>query len=89
MSGMEVSLSADESQLVEERLEQVRERTLSLISGVPWVTLRQQLIPILSPMVWDLGHIGDFEDIWLNQQLGGSRPLETRYSEMFDAVENL
>jgi iron(II)-dependent oxidoreductase len=88
MSGMEVSLSQDESRRVEERLEQVRERTLSLISGVPWVTLRQQLIPILSPMVWDLGHIGDFEDIWINQRLGGSPPLETKYSEMFDAVEN-
>jgi iron(II)-dependent oxidoreductase len=39
-------------------------------------------------MVWDLGHIGDFEDIWLNQRLGGTPPLERKYSEMFDAVKN-
>jgi iron(II)-dependent oxidoreductase len=38
-------------------------------------------------MIWDLGHIGNFEDIWLIQRLNGSPPLETKYSEMFDAVE--
>ena len=45
-------------QAIAARLAAVRERTNLLISMLDWPTLRSQQIPILSPMVWDLGHIG-------------------------------
>ena len=70
------------------RLEQVRERTLSLVAGLDWQTLQTQHIPILSPMVWDLGHIANFEELWLCQNLAGLEPLEAEFATMFDAVLN-
>jgi len=70
------------------RLEQVRERTLSLVAGLDWETLQTQHIPILSPMVWDLGHLANFEELWLCQKIAGLEPLEADFGSMFDAVLN-
>ena len=70
------------------RLERVRERTLSLVAGLDWETLRQQHIPILSPMVWDLGHLAHFEELWLCQQIADLEPLQPEFASMFDAVSN-
>lgn len=70
------------------RLEQVRERTLSLIAGLDWQILQAQHVPILSPMVWDLGHIANFEELWLCQSLAGLEPLKAEFATMFDAVLN-
>jgi iron(II)-dependent oxidoreductase len=70
------------------RLEQVRERTLGLVAGLDWQILQPQHIPILSPIVWDLGHIANFEELWLCQGLGDLEPLEAEFATMFDAVLN-
>lgn len=70
------------------RLESVRERTNLLVSVLDWPTLRQQQIPILSPMVWDLGHIGHFEEEWLARRLVGAEPLHDGFAAMFDPQQN-
>ena len=70
------------------RLGDVRSRTLELVEPLDWTTLRKQHIPILSPMIWDLGHIGNFEEIWLAQSLAGRPPLEDGFQTMFDPVVN-
>ena len=70
------------------RLEQVRERTLSLVAGLDWETLQTQHIPILSPMVWDLGHLANFEESWLCQELADLEPLQAEFASMFDAILN-
>jgi iron(II)-dependent oxidoreductase len=70
------------------RLEDVRQRTLALVAPLDWPLLRKQHVPILSPMVWDLGHIGNFEELWLLERSFGERWLRPEYERMFDAVEN-
>jgi iron(II)-dependent oxidoreductase len=70
------------------RLDDVRRRTLELVSVLDWETLRRQHIPILSPMVWDLGHVGNFEEQWIGQRLAGRPPLADGYQRMFDPVAN-
>ena len=64
------------------------ERTLSLVAVLDWETLRRQHVSILSPMIWDLGHIGNFEDLWLSQELAGLEAVEKGYERMFDATLN-
>ncbi|MFY9265768.1 MAG: SUMF1/EgtB/PvdO family nonheme iron enzyme [Solirubrobacterales bacterium] len=46
-------------------LEQTRERTLALVSALDEDDLARVVTPLLSPLVWDLGHIGNFEQRWL------------------------
>jgi iron(II)-dependent oxidoreductase len=87
-SAMHPPISGTSLDLVAARLADVRERTLELVGALDWPTLRRQHIPILSPMVWDLGHIGSFEEIWLAQTLAGLPPLEDGFHTMFDPVVN-
>jgi gamma-glutamyl hercynylcysteine S-oxide synthase len=77
-----------DTEAVARRLEAVRERTLALVAVLDWPTLRRQHVPILSPMVWDLGHIANFEELWLGQRLAGLPPFEEDFGRMFDAVLN-
>jgi len=81
-------LGDDALRAVVRRMEEVRERTLTLIAPLDWALLRKQHIPILSPMVWDLGHIGNFEEMWLLERPFGVAWLRPEYERMFDAVEN-
>jgi gamma-glutamyl hercynylcysteine S-oxide synthase len=59
-------------------LTEARERTLLLISGLTDEDLHRQHDPLMSPIIWDVGHIAHFEELWLTQNLDG--PIE--FSEM-------
>lgn len=59
-------------------LTEARERTLLLISGLSDEDLHRQHDPLMSPIIWDVGHIAHFEELWLTQNLDG--PIE--FSEM-------
>jgi len=43
---------------------------------------------ILSPLAWDLGHIANFEELWLVQRIGGREPLSGDLGRYYDAIEN-
>lgn len=43
--------------------------------------------PILSPLIWDLGHIGNFEELWLVRRIGGREPLRGDLGDLYDAIE--
>lgn len=55
-------------------LEEARERTLLLIAPLSEQDLHLQHDPLMSPVVWDLGHIAHFEELWLTRNLDG--PVE-------------
>jgi len=59
-------------------LTEARDRTLLLISGLSNEDLQQQHDPLMSPIIWDVGHIAHFEELWLTQNLDG--PIE--FTEM-------
>src|SRR3954471_20019569 len=61
-----------------ERLAEARTRTLLLISGLSDEDLNRQHDPLMSPIIWDVGHIAPFEELWLTQNLDG--PIQ--FSEM-------
>jgi iron(II)-dependent oxidoreductase len=43
---------------------------------------------LLSPLAWDLGHIANFEELWLVQRVGGLEPLDGGLGRLYDAIEN-
>src|SRR6476660_6526453 len=59
-------------------LTEARDRTLLLVSGLSDEDLHRQHDPLMSPIIWDVGHIAHFEELWLTQNLDG--PIE--FSEM-------
>ena len=83
-----VGAASVDREAVARRMDDVRRRTLELIAVLDSGTLRRQHIPILSPMVWDVGHIGNFEEQWIGQRLAGLPPVADGYQKMFDPVAN-
>src|SRR5579884_2869938 len=55
-------------------LTEARERTLALVADTSDADLERVHSPLMSPLVWDLGHIAAFEDLWLVHRFG-ERPL--------------
>ena len=44
--------------------------------------------PIMSPLVWDLGHIAAYEDLWLAQRCARrAELLRPDLAELYDAFE--
>ncbi len=59
-------------------LTDARVRTLALIGPLSEEDLRVQHSELMSPILWDLGHIAEFEKLWLLENLKG----EVRFGEM-------
>jgi iron(II)-dependent oxidoreductase len=68
-------------------LEEARARTLALVASISDEDLVKVHSPLMSPLVWDLGHIAAFEDLWLVHRLGGDPLLRPDLVEVYDAFE--
>jgi iron(II)-dependent oxidoreductase len=66
-------------------LEAARARTLALLAPVSEDDLVRQISPLMSPLVWDLAHIGHFEELWLLRQLTGAEPAYPDADDTYDA----
>ena len=55
-----------------ELLTEARARTLLLIAPLEEPDLRRQHDRLMSPILWDLGHIAAFEELWLLRNSAGS-----------------
>jgi iron(II)-dependent oxidoreductase len=69
------------------RLEEARRHTLTLVEPLTEEQLNRVYDPILSPLIWDLGHIANFEELWLVQRIGGREALRGDLGELYDAIE--
>src|SRR5450631_3020272 len=70
-----------------EALEEARERTLGLVASVSDADLERVHSTLMSPLVWDLGHIAAFEDLWLVHRFGGRPMLRDELADVYDAFE--
>lgn len=68
-------------------LQQVRERTLMLVSHLSADDLRRVHCPLMSPLVWDLAHIAAYEDLWLVHRHVGEPLLRADLAAVYDAFE--
>jgi iron(II)-dependent oxidoreductase len=70
-------------------LTKARDRTLRLVDFDD-AELRRQYDPLMSPLVWDLAHIGQQEELWLLREGNAHRPgmLAPDVERLYDAFEN-
>jgi iron(II)-dependent oxidoreductase len=73
---------------IADRLAAARRRTYELIEPLDDGQLNRVYSPILSPLAWDLGHIANFEELWLVQTIGKREPLHGELGRFYDAIEN-
>jgi len=81
-------VTSESKAAIAEALAEARERTLALIDPLDDEQLNRVYSPILSPLAWDLGHIANFEELWLVQKIGGRDPLHGELGRFYDAIEN-
>jgi gamma-glutamyl hercynylcysteine S-oxide synthase len=73
---------------VAELLERARTRTRVLTEAVDEADLVAQHSPLMSPLVWDLAHVGSQEELWLVRDVGGREPLRPEIDGLYDAFQH-
>jgi iron(II)-dependent oxidoreductase len=68
-------------------LRETRDRTLELVASVSDADLERVHSTLMSPLVWDLGHIAAFEDLWLGHRYGRRPLLRADLADVYDAFE--
>jgi gamma-glutamyl hercynylcysteine S-oxide synthase len=68
-------------------LEETRGATLRLVSQLSDGELEAVHSSLMSPLVWDLGHIAAYEDLWIAQRHGGMELLRGELAALYDAFE--
>jgi iron(II)-dependent oxidoreductase len=69
-------------------LDASRRRTLALLEPVPDDMQRTQVSELMSPLCWDLAHIGHYEELWCVRELTGAAPLVGRFDDVYDAFKH-
>ncbi len=83
-----MTASSSSKEAIADRLAEARRRTYELIEPLDDVQLNRVYSPLLSPLAWDLGHIANFEELWLVRTIGGREPLHGELGRFYDAIEN-
>jgi gamma-glutamyl hercynylcysteine S-oxide synthase len=65
-----------------------RARSTALTDAVDEADLVAQHSPLMSPLVWDLAHIGSQEELWLVRDVGGREPLRPEIDGLYDAFQH-
>ncbi|WP_326784147.1 ergothioneine biosynthesis protein EgtB [Streptomyces sp. NBC_00151] len=65
-----------------------RDRTALLTSCVEDPDLTAQHSPLMSPLVWDLAHIGNQEELWLLRAVAGREAMRPEIDGLYDAFEH-
>ncbi|GHE94912.1 ergothioneine biosynthesis protein EgtB [Streptomyces griseoluteus] len=92
MTAQESGTTAAGTETLRERLlaslVTARDRTTLLTSCVGDPDLTAQHSPLMSPLVWDLAHIGNQEELWLLRNVGGREAMRPDIDVLYDAFEH-
>ncbi len=72
---------------VAEVLTRARDRSHLLTDAVDDDDLVHQHSALMSPLVWDLAHVGNQEELWLVRDVGGSAPVRQDIDDLYDAFK--
>ncbi|HEX5740916.1 MAG TPA: ergothioneine biosynthesis protein EgtB [Pilimelia sp.] len=73
---------------IAEALHRTRARTVALTDCVDDRDLTRAHSPLMSPLVWDLAHIGNQEELWLVRDVGGREPVRADIDALYDAFRH-
>jgi iron(II)-dependent oxidoreductase len=69
-------------------LARTRQRTFVMTETLTDDDLSLQYSPLMSPLVWDMGHIANFEEFWLLRELDGRRAHDAERDTMYNPFDN-
>ncbi|MEU6265945.1 ergothioneine biosynthesis protein EgtB [Saccharopolyspora shandongensis] len=69
-------------------LARTRQRSAELTDSVDDEDLVKQHSPLMSPLVWDLAHVGSQEELWLVRDVGGAPAIRPEIDDLYDAFQH-
>jgi iron(II)-dependent oxidoreductase len=76
-------------QRIADGLDRARRRSIALTTDVlDEPELTRQHSSIMSPLVWDLAHVGNQEELWLVRDAGGLEPVRCDIDDLYDAFKH-
>jgi gamma-glutamyl hercynylcysteine S-oxide synthase len=73
---------------IADHLTDARARTSRLTDCVDEADLVRQHSPLMSPLVWDLAHVANQEELWLLREVGGREPMHPEIDPLYNAFEH-
>jgi iron(II)-dependent oxidoreductase len=80
-------MGGDLRDVIATELDAVRRRSLDLLDPLDEADLTRQHSPLMSPLVWDLAHVGNYEDLWLLRALDADG-VGAQYDQIYDAFRH-
>ena len=65
-----------------------RARSLGLLDPLSESDQLAQHSSLMSPLVWDLAHVGNYEELWLLRAVTGASPLDASLDPLYDAFRH-
>ncbi|MCX7621484.1 MAG: ergothioneine biosynthesis protein EgtB [Acidimicrobiales bacterium] len=84
----DVTLTQDDLRRIASELVRTRARTLALVDCLDEADQVTQHSPLMSPMIWDLAHVGNYEELWLLRALDGRAPIDRILDNLYNAFEH-
>ncbi|HYT39463.1 MAG TPA: ergothioneine biosynthesis protein EgtB [Acidimicrobiia bacterium] len=78
----------DLKQGLADALDGARRRSLGLLDPLSDEELLAQHSPLMSPLVWDLAHVGHYEELWLLRTVARTRPIDPAHDDVYDAFRH-
>ena len=66
----------------------LRGRTFGMVHPLSYQDLHGQHSSLMSPIVWDMGHIANFEEYWLLRELDGRAAHDPQLDELYNPFDN-
>jgi len=67
-------------------LQDARRRTLELVADLTDEQLRVPLLPIINPILWEIGHVAWFQEKWALRHLRGAPPVLAHGDSLYDSA---
>ena len=78
----------DHKQTLADALDGARRRSLGLLDPLSDEDQLAQHSPLMSPLVWDLAHVGHYEELWLLRAVARTQPIDPAHDDIYDAFRH-
>jgi iron(II)-dependent oxidoreductase len=73
---------------IADELDAARRRSLGILDPVTDADLRRQHSPLMSPLAWDLAHVGNYEELWLLRAAAAHPGVQPSIDHLYDAFRH-
>ena len=79
----------DHKQALADALDDARRRSLGLLEPLSEEDQLAQHSALMSPLVWDLAHVGHYEELWLLRAVARTQPIDPAHDDVYDAFRHV